>query len=120
MFDVEYEVKIKDKNLVDKIDKLLDDNTNLQIHDLFAKILDPYVPMLEGPLSQTVEVHPAYIKYIQPYAHYQYHGTNFNHTLDYHPLATAEWDKVAMQTEIERFENDVKQILIRRVKELYG
>ncbi len=37
-----------------------------------------------------------------------------------HPLATAEWDKVAMQTQLEAFEETVRKILVRRAKELYG
>lgn len=119
-FIIETKVHIDDNKLLKKVNNLLDDETGLQIHNLFAKIINSYVPMLEGPLSQTVEIHPSYIKYIQPYAHYQYYGVNFNHTLTYHPLASAKWDEVAMLTEMENFEQQVKQILIRRAKQLYG
>ncbi len=118
--DVVAKLTFKDNEIVEKINKLIDDNTMLEIHNLFAKTIDPWVPFLEGPLSQTVEINPEYIRYIQPYAHYQYEGINFNHTIEYHPRATAQWDKVAMQTELAAFEEQVKQILIRRAKELYG
>jgi hypothetical protein len=92
----------------------------LEIHNLFAKTIDPWTPFFEGPLSQTVEITPNYIRYIQPYSHYQYVGTNFKHTTEYHPLATAYWDRAAMQTQLPLFEKQVTDILKRRAKELYG
>jgi hypothetical protein len=114
------QVSVNEEALHQKIDNLIDDNVMLEIHSLFAKTINPWVPFLEGPLSQTVEIEPKYIRYIQPYAHYQYMGVNFNHTTEYHPLASAQWDKVAMQTELESFEHQVQEILKRRVRELYG
>lgn len=118
-------IQVDTSNTSRKVDQVVnnviaDDATMLEIHNLFAKILDPYVPFLEGPLSQTVEVTPEHVRYIQPYAHYQYYGIDFNHTLDYHPLASAMWDKAAMSVKMEEFEEQVKQIIIRRAKELYG
>lgn len=113
-------IKLNDKALTKKLDNLLDSQTMLEIHNLYAKMMDPYVPFLEGPLSQTVEVTPAYVKYIQPYARYQYHGVNFNHTKDYHPLASAEWDKAMMRDKGEEFKAQVTEILRRRAKVLYG
>lgn len=118
-------MRIKVKVDVDSIDGKLkklvnDDATMLEIHNLFAKTIDPWVPFLEGPLSQTVEIEPHCIRYIQPYARYQYFGVGFNHTIDYHPLASALWDEVAMQTQRETFIENVRQILARRARELYG
>ena len=92
----------------------------LGIHNLLAKKCDPYVPYLNGPLSKTVEITPQYIQYVQPYAHYQYHGVNFNHTLTHHPLASAEWDQAMMRDHGEEFQEEVKQRLVRRYHELYG
>ena len=48
---IEVNVDIMDKSIEDKLDSLVDDRTMLQIHDLLAKMCDPYVPFLEGPLS---------------------------------------------------------------------
>lgn len=113
-------IDLNNKALESKINSLLDEKTMTQIHNEFAKVLDPYVPFLEGPLSQTVQIYADHIKYVQPYAHYQYEGINFNHTTTYHPLATAQWDKVAMTNEMDKFEQSVRNILVRRAKELYG
>lgn len=114
------DVYVDEKALGHKIESLIDDKTMLAIHNLFAKMCDPYVPFLEGPLSQTVEVMPQYVRYIQPYAHYQYTGDDFNFTKDYHPLASARWDQAMLRDQRDAFELQVKEILVRRAKELYG
>lgn len=118
---VDIEVEISDNKLIDALSKLKkDDKTMLELHNLLAKMCDPYVPFLEGPLSQTIEVSPESVKYIQPYARYQYYGTDFNHTLDYHPLASAKWDEAMMRDHGEEFYKQVESILTRRAQELYG
>lgn len=114
------DVKVDEVALEHTITELIDDKVMLEIHNLFAKMCDPYVPFLEGPLSQTIEIQQEGVRYIQPYAHYQYHGEHFNHTKDYHPLATAFWDKVMMQERGQEFTAQVEEILKRRAKELYG
>lgn len=115
-----YHVDIDEKELQRKLDSLIDDKTMLEVHNVFAKMIDPWVPFLEGPLSQTLRISPEGVDYLVPYAHYQYTGDGFNHTTEYHPLATARWDEVAMQTELERFKKEVTAILERRARELYG
>lgn len=117
---IEYHIELDDKALVNMVTGLIDDKTMQEIHNLYAKMIDPWVPYLEGPLSQTLNITPEFVEYLVPYAHYQYVGDNFNHTTDYHPLATARWDKVAMQTELESFKKQVTAILERRAKEIYG
>ena len=117
---ISFKVYVDDKALERQMENLLDDKVMLEIQNLFAKTINPWVPFLEGPLSQTLEITPEYVKYLVPYAHYQYTGDDFNHTKDYHPLATARWDEVAMQTELDSFMEQVKGILARRARELYG
>lgn len=117
---ISYKVHVDDKALRKQMENLLDDKVMLEIQNLFAKTIDPWVPYLENPLSTTLEITPEYVKYLVPYAHYQYTGDNFNHTKEAHPLATARWDKVAMQTELDSFMANVKKILERRARELYG
>lgn len=117
------EIKISDRVLRKKLDRLKnDDATMIEVHNLFAKMCNPYVPFLEGMLSQSGLAHVTAegVEYNVPYAHYQYNGTEFNHTLDYHPLASAEWDKAMLQDHKKEFEEQVKRILIRRAKQLYG
>lgn len=118
---IRVDVEVNAPAIQDKLSALFhDDRTMLEIHNLLVKTIDPWVPYLNGPLSQTVDVQPEYIRYVVPYAHYQYYGVGFNHTIEVHPLASAMWDKVAMQTMRESFEAQVKEILVRRAKELYG
>lgn len=103
----------------DKFESLCNDpSTMLEIHQLLVRMCDPYVPFLNGPLSQTVEISPEFVRYTQPYAHYQYKGVGFNHTLDYHPLASAEWDQAMMRDKREEFVQEVRNILVRRAKQL--
>ena len=114
-------VKINPNSINAKLNALLKDRqTMLEIHNLLAKMCDPYVPFLEGPLSQTVEIEPECVRYIQPYARYQYYGVDFNHTIDYHPQATALWNEVMMAEKGDVFKQQVAEILKRRAKELYG
>lgn len=117
---VTFEVEVDEASIGHKIEELIDDTVMLEIHNKFAQYCDPYVPFLEGPLSQTTEISSEGVLYTQPYAHYQYHGVGFNHTLDYHPLATAFWDKVMMQEHGEEFVAEVEKILKDRARQLYG
>lgn len=122
---IEIAVELNEKSIEDKIENLLDESTMLQLHNLLAKMCDPYVPFLEGPLSQSGLAHVTskgvtYGGDSVPYARYQYYGTEFNHTKDYHPKATALWDQVMLQEKGDEFRQQVTEILARRAKELYG
>lgn len=117
-----------------KFDNLINEKVMLEIHQVFAKMCDPYVPFLEGPLSQSAmaQVTAENVRYGGkgyvtegrpngvPYGRYQYYGEGFNHTKDYHPKATALWDKAMMREQGDVFIQQVKDILVRRAKELYG
>lgn len=120
-FDFKIPIDEKFINAVNgQFEKILDDETKLAVNNLLAKTIDPWVPYLEGPLSQTLEITPERIKYAVPYAHYQYYGDGFNHTKDFHPLATERWLEVAMETEYDSFMAQARQIVERRARELYG
>ena len=93
-------IKVKshlEKALRKKLEEVNNPTTMLAIHNTLAKKCDPYVPFLEGPLSQTIEVTSEGVHYIQPYARRQYFGENFNHTTEHHPLASAKWDEAMMR-----------------------
>ena len=107
--------------LADKFNELVNDEAlKLAMNQTLAKDCDPYVPFLTGMLSQTLEITPEYVRYTQPYAHYQYNGVGFNYTRDYHPLASAEWDQAMLENNRENFEEEIKQLVVRRYRELYG
>lgn len=127
-----------------------DENTMLQVHNLFAKMCDPYVPMETGTLAQTTEITSEGVTYKQPYAHYQYvgqvygpnipiiengvitgwfsppgqkkhpTGTLINYSKEAHPLATSYWDKAMYRDNKDKFDSEVKEILVRRYRDLYG
>lgn len=147
---IDFKVHVKDEQILGKIERLIEDDVMTEIHNLFAKIINPWVPMDEGVLSQTTEITPDYVRYIQPYAHYMYVGEVYGPNIpinengeiigwfsppgqkkhptgrpiqynkEKHPLATKEWDKVAMQSQLSSFEEQVKEILRRRARQLYG
>ena len=132
------------------LEHIVDDSTMYAVHNLFAKMCDPYVPFQEGVLSQTLEITPQWVRYVQPYSHYIYTGLVYGPNIPImengvivgwfsppgqkkhptgkriqygtgvHPKASAEWDKAMMQEHGDEFNEQVKQILIRRAAELYG
>ena len=126
-----------------------DDVTMMRIHALFAKLIEPWVPMDTGILAHGYEITPQHIKYHGPYAHYMYmgevYGPNFAqfddagnligfrsppkkhptgrsliYSTEKHPKASKEWDKAAYPEIKDQFLEGVKAILIRRMQELYG
>lgn len=117
MATINIKAKVSDA-LMQKIQAINNPTTMLAIHNDLAKRCDPYVPFLEGPLSQTAVVSSKEVRYVQPYARYQYYGDHFNHTTDYHPLASARWDKAMMRDHGDEFNQDVENILKWRAKEI--
>ncbi len=112
-------VKVKvniDTDLKDKIAQINNPTTMLALHNSLAKHCNPYVPFLRGPLSQTAQVTSKAVRYIQPYARYQYYGDNFNHTKEFHPLASARWDEAMMRDHGDEFNAEVNDILIDRLR----
>jgi hypothetical protein len=79
-----------------------------------ARYMNKYVPMRDGYLSQTYETgtdgQGGFVKYVEPYAHRQYNGTDFNFSIEKHPLATHHWDKAMMMSDEERLTNELSRI----------
>lgn len=120
MATVKVNVNFDSKRIQKKFEALQDDDKMmLEIHTTFARMINPWVPYLHGPLSQTVEIEPHCVRYIQPYARRQYYGLDFNHTKDVHPLASAMWDKVAMETQRDSFVKQVSKIVKRRARQTW-
>lgn len=72
---INVDVHIDTNKLSQQFEALKDDEVMRQIHNLFFKMCDPYVPMSEGILAHTnVEITKDHVKYDQPYAHYMYMG----------------------------------------------
>ena len=73
---------------------------NLFMAQECMRLMNPFVPMDTGVLSQTVETKAdgkrGIVHYTVPYAHRQYNGTSFNFSKEKHPLATHHWDKAML------------------------
>lgn len=114
---IQLDKNIIGKKILQKLDAINNPATMLAINNTLAKRCDPYVPFLEGPLSQSAQVSAEGVRYIQPYARYQYYGTDFNHTTEFHPLASAMWDKAMLRDHREEFNQEVKDIIVWRMRE---
>lgn len=90
----------------------------LSVTNTLARYCHPYVPYLHGPLSETIEVTPECVRYIQPYARRQYYGDHFNFTKDTHPLATSRWDEAMMRDLGDQFCSEIADLIARRSREL--
>lgn len=88
-----------------------DPRIKLAIYDDLKARCDPYVPFLNGPLSQTAQSTVNGVVYSQIYARYQYYGVNFRHTIEYHPQASAKWNEAMMRDHGDEFKQEVKEII---------
>ena len=123
MVDFQVNIEINDKNIYNKLDQLLDENVMLQIHALYAELIEPWVPYDTGALVKSTTISPYGVTYgggDVDYAYDQYTNLFYGHRHDIHPLASAFWDKAAMDVKRDEFLAGVKDILSRRAKELYG
>lgn len=118
LFNITAEVEFDTAQVQNKIESLIDDDVMTQIHQLFAEMVDPWTPFLTGALHSDITVGPDGVTYNVPYAAEKYYGTVYHKEV--HPLATDHWDQVAMETQMEAFEEKVKDILIARAMQLYG
>ena len=110
------EVTVDANAISSKIEAAIHDESVLtQVHQELADTVNPWVPYDTGALSQNITVSASGVVYNEEYAAKQYYGEEFHHKTEHHPLATAYWDKVAMQTEKEAFAERVKEIIVRRL-----
>ena len=138
-------IKVNEEEIGARIEEVINDEAMLEIHNLFAKMMEPYVPF--GSDLASIEVTPEYVKYDTPYAHYHYEGLVYGPNIPIiedgivvgwfsipgkkkhptgaelkfkKPLASAHWDEAMMRDKGEEFVAQVKQILQRRARELNG
>ena len=129
MSSIEIHIPDLSKILESRLLSVIDSRTMHEIHDIFAKRCDPYVPMDEGALAQSVQVYDDSIVYPGPYAHYQYvgivygpnipiyengvlvgwrspkdkkkhpTGRDIQYSHEKHDRASREWDKAMLKSE---------------------
>ena len=103
------------------LDAVNDPATMTEVHEKFAEIIDPWVPYDTGELSSNLTIdetgvtYNAYDTVDGYYSEKNYYDTSIRHKTEHHPLATAYWDKVAMQTEYDRFVQIVTEIIAKRL-----
>jgi len=87
---------------------------NIAVAESAGRYMNPFVPMQTGILSQTYDTGAdllgGYVRYTQPYAHYQYNGVGFNFSHEQHPLATHHWDKAMMLSKGDQFTREVNRL----------
>ena len=141
---------INTRKLAYQFRQLADDYSMVQVHNLFAKMCDPYVPMETGTLSQGATIYKDKVVWPGPYGRYMYMGEvygpnipifedgvlvgffsppgqkkkptgrDIQYNKEYHPLASKEWDKAMMRDRGDEFLAQVEEILLQRCKALYG
>ena len=62
------------------------------------RLVEPYVPRLEGVLRASAVVSPFLITYAAPYAHYQWEGINITRRTT--PMTVSHWEEYAPVDEI--------------------
>lgn len=72
------------------------------------RLYEPYVPMDQGVLKDTVTIRPKEIEHTVPYARYQYNGIGFNFRRDKHPKASAFWDIAAAPTQLPKLASSMQ------------
>lgn len=118
-------IKINDANKILKDHGLNQDGRVMQYLTTTAdRLMNPFVPMQNGVLRR-LKTYPSAskIKYISPYAHYQYKGLKAkgasrpkgikrkisNEKLNYHTAGTGpEWDKLMMQQKGKELIQDIQ------------
>lgn len=118
-------IKINDANKILKDHGLNQDGRVMQYLTTTAdRLMNPFVPMQNGVLRR-LKTYPSAskIKYISPYAHYQYKGLKAkgasrpkgikrkisSEKLNYHTAGTGpEWDKLMMQQKGKELIQDVQ------------
>lgn len=114
---LEVNIEFNDAELERRISSLVNEPDFMtQVHMQFRAMCSPYVPYLEGHLNDTTEITPEYVRWYQPYAHYQYEGVSvngnaFNYTKEQHPLATSHWDRVMMQDKGDEFVKRIQDMV---------
>lgn len=111
------DVKVNLDGITQRVESVIhSDETMTEVHREFANIINPWIPYDTGRLAdKDVRINAEGVTYYAPYASKNYYGDDIHHKTDKHPLATAYWDKVAMQTEQELLAERVKEILVRRI-----
>lgn len=94
--------------------RYINDRVRLFAHSELYNLSGKYVPWRDGNLARLVEITPEHVRYVSPYASRMYYGVGFRFRKDEHPLATAMWDKVAMQTQRDKLTRAVAAYMRRQ------
>jgi hypothetical protein len=141
-------MKIDMSGIKNRLRNIPDDDVLMtEIYNIYAKMMNPYVPMDEGVLSQSARVSSDGVTYPGPYAHYQYiglvygpnipiiengeivgwfspprqtkhpTGEELKYSTEKHPLASKEWNKAMMRDKGDAFTKEVEKAIARRLND---
>ena len=96
--------------------RFVNDRVCQYAHLQLWRLCSPYVPMQTGDLMENVEITPEHLRYAAPYAARMYYGVGYRFKKDRHPLATAMWDKAAMQTQRDKLTREIAAYMGRQEK----
>lgn len=111
-------VTIDENAIREKLNSVIHkDDLMWHVHETYAYTVKPWVPYDTGYLcgdadASAVEITSHAVVYHADYAAVNYYGTEIHHKREHHPLASAYWDKVAMQTEKDSFTQKVKELIV--------
>ena len=116
MSNVKITVDIDEQAIVSQVERLAkDEDVLMEAHIALYDLITPYVPYRTGQLAERdVRITSDGITYYAPWAEKNYYGVDIPHNKAVHPLATAYWDEVAMQTEYDTLCKQVEEIIKRR------
>lgn len=83
-----------------------------EVNERYAEEVYAWIPYDTGHLANDTIIDETGVLYEVDYARKNYYGDDIRHKTDKHPLATAHWDDVAMQTQLEPFKEEIKEILV--------
>lgn len=99
--------------LSEPIRKIKSEETHQFALQEFYRYMYPYIPFRTGTLADNVSFENDGIHFNQIYAHRLYQGKDFNFYKELHPLAQAEWGKVAGDIHGEAIAKAIKNFAMR-------
>lgn len=113
---VNIDVQVNEAAIQAKIQNIINrEDVKTEANRIFANIIDPWIPYDTGNLAHNITVNAEGVTYHADYAAKNYYGDDIRHKTDKHPLATAHWDDVAMQTEMDNLTSQITDMIVRKV-----
>lgn len=97
------------------LSKMQSDKVRLFALNSAFRLMNPYIPMDTGTLSQTVDITSACIHFKVPYADRIFNGDGMDFSKEKHALATAHWEQAMMSAKSAQLSREVTAYLKRGI-----